>query len=380
MDSSRIRKMTALFATTVLVVVIAFAAVAYGANSRAVNKQKADSAKDFGGMKALIKAAKKEGKLNTIALPAMWANYGVIMKRFQKKYGIKITNAQPEASSQEEINAVLQLKGTSRMPDVLDLGANVALANTKLYAPYKVANWKHIPKGLKDSKGRWYADYTGYMAIGYDANVVKPAPTSVKSLSNAAYKGMVFLNGDPTAAAAAFNGVVMASLANGGSPNNMQPGITFFKNLKASGNFQTVNPTAATIAAGQTPIVIDWDYNQLGAKNSLPQGSSINWKWIVPKNNVVSSYYIQAIVKGCPHPAAARLWQEFLYSNAKDGGQNEFLRGGAHPVLQQWMTKTGTIDKKTLKKMPKVTGTPVQLTQAQVAKGQALCAQQWPNL
>jgi len=373
------RKMM-LFLSVVLVAVAAFASVSYAANTRAVNAQKATSAKAMGGMAALIKAAKKEGKLNVIALPPNWANYGKIITNFQKKYGIKITSQNPEGSSQDEVNAVIQLAGTDRQPDVVDLGSNVMLANLKLFTPYKVVNWKHIPKGLKDPAGRWYADYTGYMAIGYDANVVKPAPTSVKSLTNSAYKGMVFLNGDPTGAAAAFNGVVMAALANGGSASNIQPGITFFKQLKASGNFQTVNPTSATIAAGQTPIVIDWDYNALGAKQSLPAGSSVKWKWIVPKNNVVSSYYQQAVVKDCPHPAAARLWQEFLYSTAMKGGQNEWLRGGAHPVLEQWMTKTGTIDKKTLAKMPKVVGKPVQLTQAQVAAGQALLKAQWPNL
>jgi len=250
----------------------------------------------------------------------------------------------------------------------------------KLFTPYKVVNWKNIPASLKDSGGRWYADYTGYEAIGYDANVVKPAPTSVKSLMNSAYKGMVALNGDPTGASAAFNGVVMAALANGGTGNNIQPGITFFKQLKAAGNFIPVNPTSATIASGQTPIVIDWDYNQLGAKQSLPAGSAINWKWVVPANDVVSSYYEQAVVKNCPHPAAARLWEEYLYSTAKNGGQNWFLRGGAHPVLQQFMTKNGTIDKTALNSLPKVVGTPVQLTQEQLQVGQTLLKAQWPNL
>jgi putative spermidine/putrescine transport system substrate-binding protein len=328
-------------------------------------------------MDGLVKAAQAEGALNVIALPDNWADYGQIMAAFQQKYGIKITSENPNGNSQDEVNAVKQLKGTSRQPDVVDLGANVMLANTDLFAPYKVAEWDQIPADLKDPTGIWYADYTGYESIGYDANVVKPAPTSVNDLLKPAYKGKVALNGDPTTASAAFNGVVMAALANGGSADNIQPGIDFFKKLKQVGNFLPVDPTPATIASGQTPIVIDWDYNQLGAKQSLPSGSSVDWKWIVPKNDVVSSYYEQAIVKGCPHPAAARLWEEFLYSAT---GQNWWLKGGAHPVLQQWMTSNGTIDKVTLSQMPPVVGTPVQLNQDQLAKGQALVQAQWPNL
>jgi putative spermidine/putrescine transport system substrate-binding protein len=379
MFKSRIRFMTTASLCVVAVALLVFVSVS-SASTKAVNKQKATSAKAFGGMAGLIKAAKKEGKLNVIALPDNWADYGQIMKQFSKQYGIKITSQNPNGNSQDEVNAVNQLAGTGRQPDVVDLGANVMLNNQALFAPYKVVNWAHIPANLKQKTGIWYADYTGYESIGYDANVVKPAPTTMKDLLKSAYKGMVALNGDPTTASAAFNGVVMAAVANGGSANNIQPGIDFFKQLKHDGNLLPVDPTPATIASGQTPIVIDWDYNQLGAKQSLPSGSSINWKWVVPANDVVSSYYEQAIVKGCPHPAAARLWQEYLYSTAMTGGQNWWLRGGAHPVFQGWMTQTGTIDKKALAAAPKVTGTPVQLSQAQLVAGQALVKAQWPNL
>ena len=50
-------------------------------------------------------------------------------------------------------------------------------------------------------------------------------------------------------------------------------------------------------------------------------------------------YYFQAINKDAPHPAAARLWQEFLYS---DEGQNLWLKGGARPVRADAMVKAGT--------------------------------------
>lgn len=83
---------------------------------------KATSAEDLGGMNELVKAAEKEGELNVIALPPDWANYANVIKGFEKKYDIKINSAQPDAASQEEINAAKKLKGTQRAPDVFDLG------------------------------------------------------------------------------------------------------------------------------------------------------------------------------------------------------------------------------------------------------------------
>src|SRR5919205_766302 len=112
---------------------LALVASADGA-SAAGNAATATSVAEFGGMDQLVAAAKSEGELNTIALPPDWANYGEMMSTFQKKYGIKINNAQPDASSQDEINAAKQLKGQARAPDVFDLGANVASRNTDLFA------------------------------------------------------------------------------------------------------------------------------------------------------------------------------------------------------------------------------------------------------
>jgi len=87
----------------------------------------AKSAADMGGIDALIAAAKKEGKLNIIAVPPDWANYGEIITGFTAKYGIPIDSANPNGSSQDEVNAVKQLAGTTRAPDVLDIGKAVTL-------------------------------------------------------------------------------------------------------------------------------------------------------------------------------------------------------------------------------------------------------------
>lgn len=324
-----------------------------------VNAREATSAEDFGGMEGLIEAAKAEGELNVIALPPDWANYAEIIETFQTKYGIKVTSAQPDANSQDEINAANQQRGKSTAPDVFDLGQAVALANTALFAPYKVETFDSIPEQFKDADGTWVNDYGGYMSIGYDSAKV-PEVTSVEDLLKPEFRGKVALNGDPTTASAAANGVLMTAIANGGSVDDVAPGVEFFLKLKEAGNFIPVDPTPATIESGQTPVVIDWDYLNAAETKKLP-----SWKVFVPQDALVGGYYFQAINKDGPHPAAARLWQEFLYS---DEGQNLFLKGLARPVRADAMDEAGTVDKEAFAALPKVEGEAVIASNEQSTK------------
>ena len=339
--------------------------------SGGVKASSATSAQAFGGMAALVEAAKKEGTLNVIALPPDWANYGEVIKGFEAKYGLKVDSAQPDASSADEITAAKNLKGQSKAPDVFDLGTAVASANIAMFAPYKVATFGDVPPALKDANGLWVNDYGGYMSIGFDAGKV-PAPVTVADLLKPAYKGKVALNGDPTKAGAAFSGVVMTTLSQGGTADDISKGVDFFKALKAAGNFLPVDPTGATIASGQTPVVFDWDY--LNVAQGAKLKGTMDWKTVVPAGAVVGGYYVQAINKDAPHPAAARLWQEYLYS---DEGQNLWLKGGARPVREKAMVTAGTIDKAAYAALPKAEGTPVFLTPEQTDKANTYLTANW---
>jgi putative spermidine/putrescine transport system substrate-binding protein len=325
------------------------------------------SAASNGGMSALVSAAKAEGELNVIALPLNWANYGTIIKDFEAKYGIKVNQANPQGSSQDEVNAVKSEAGTSNAPDVLDIGMAVAWANTSLFAPYQVAEWSDIPADQKDASGLWYQDYGGYMSIGYDSS--KYTVTSVADLLTPAFKSAVALDGDPTEANAALNGVMLASLANGGSISNIGPGISFFKQLNAAGNFVPVTATAATIDNGTTPVVFDWDYLNSASVVNLP-----SWKVFVPSDAVLGGYYAQAITKTAPHPAAARLWEEYLYSAT---GQNLWLQGGARPVEMSAMQSNGTLNQTYAAALPAVSGSPVTLDQGQASAAASYLASNW---
>ena len=132
----------------------------------------------------IVKNAKKEGKLNTIALPPDWANYGEIISTFSKKYGIPIDNQNPNGSSAQENEAVRSLKGDSRAPDVVDVGPAFAVSGAAegLYGRYFVSTFSTIPRSMKDTRGLWWGDYWGAISFGYNQNLIPNPPKTWKDL------------------------------------------------------------------------------------------------------------------------------------------------------------------------------------------------------
>lgn len=336
---------------------------------------KASSAKGFGGMDGLVKAANAEGALNVITLPPSWANYGKIIDGFKKKYPkITVNSANPDGSSADEVAAAKSLKGQSTAPDVFDIGTAVLQQNLDLVAPYKVANWSAIPDDYKDSSGKWYYDYTGLMSIGYDSSVIKKAPTSIDDLLGSSYKGRVAIKGDPTQANEAASAVYLAAVQSGGSADDVQKGVDFFQKLKQAGNFLAVTPTQATVQSGDTPVVIQWSFNNIAWGDAGGSTGNPNYKTVVLKGKAVGSYYNQAINADAPHPAAARLWEEYIYSPEV---QNLYYAAGAFPATLAAMEKDGTVDKDTQSSVGKAPTDLVQLSADQATTAGTLLSQKW---
>ena len=340
-----------------------------GASDSASDAATATSVADFGTFADLETAAKAEGKLNVIALPRDWANYGEILDLFAERYPeITINEASPDASSAEEITAAENLKGQDTAPDVFDLGTAVTLTSLDYFAPYQVQTWADIPAENKEATGLWVNDYTGVMSIGYDSSKF-PEPKSLDDLKKSEYKGAVALNGDPTQAGAAFAAVGLATVQSGGKLDDYQKGIDFFADLQKAGNLLKVDVTTATVASGETPVVFDWDY-----LNATHSADNANWKVKVFSGTGYAGYYNQAINKSAPHPAAARLWQEFLYS---DEVQNLWLAGGARPVRMEAMTEAGTIDATLAAALPAAPAETVVPTEEQSSNAGTLLGEEW---
>jgi len=308
------------------------------------------SAADGGGMDALIAAAKAEGELNVITLPRDWCNYGEMMDTFAAKYGIKVNSLNPDGGSADEIQAVKDNKENKgpQAPDVLDIGpAYGPLAKEEgLVTPYKVSTWDSI-EGTNDPDGYFFVDYSGVMAIEVNTDVVKEPPQDWKDLLDPKYKGKIALAGDPRASNQAAQSVYAAALANGGSLDDIQPGLDFFKQLNEMGNLLPLIADSGPIGKGETPITFQWSWNAYAHKDNFAGNPNI--EIIFPKSVTWGGYYYQAISAYAPHPAAARLWEEYLYS---DEGQLTWVKGYCAPARLADLTKRGVISAELQAKLP----------------------------
>ena len=331
-----------------------------------------------GDLTALVAACKKEGKVNLIALPDEWANYKGILKSFRDKYaGVQNPVASPDISSKEEQDAVVNLAGQADMPDSVDVSPAIAqsMVDAGLFAPYTPTIAGQLPAGLQDANHNWVAAYYGIMAVSTNTTIVKNAPKTFADLKKPEYKGLVALNGDPRESGAAFAAVMAASLANGGSADDIMPGVKYFADLKKSGNLGASNVTKATVLSGETPIAIDWSYNVPGLAADL-KAAGLTMETNFPTDGVYGGFYAQGVVKNSPHQACSKLWLEHILS---DEGALGYLAGGAMPARYAELVKAGKVTAELKKNLPpdNLIAQIKFLTPAQIAKAKDVLAANW---
>ena len=330
----------------------------------------------------LVAACKKEGMLTIIATPPDWANYGEIFYDFQATTGVAINSLDPNAGSSDELAAIVANKGNKgpQAPDIVDVGYAYGAQGVTAgdYQPYKGTYWSKLPAttlGIPtyDSNGMWTVGYYGIMVIETNTSVVKNPPKNWSDLLDPQYKGQVALAGDPQSSNQAIQAVYAAALANGGSLDNAQPGLDFFKKLNAEGNFVPVIAKVGTIAQGATPIELAWNYNALGDKQSLAGNPPIEIDYPSPS---IGGAYVQAISAYAPHPNCAKVWMEIIHS---DQGQLAWIKGGASGVSEADMISRSAVPADVLKTLPdpKVLSAAVAPTVAQLTAAKTLITGGW---
>lgn len=300
----------------------------------------------------IVEAAKKEGMLSTIALPHDWCGWEGILAGFKAKYPeITINELNPDAGSADEIEAIRANKGNTgpQAPDVIDVGLAFGPSSTKegLLLPYKVSTFDGIE--VKDPEGHWYGGYYGVLAFEVNTDIVKEVPQDWSDLLKPEYANAVALAGDPRAANQAILSVYAAGLAasGGDASKASEAGLDFFKQLNEKGNFVPVIGKASSLAQGTTPIIVRWDYNALADRDTLAGNPPV--EVVVPKSGVLAGVYAQAISAYAPHPNAAKLWLEYIYS---DEGQLGFLKGYCHPARFNQLVSEGKVPQDVLDKLP----------------------------
>ncbi|WBU54778.1 ABC transporter substrate-binding protein [Paracoccus sp. SCSIO 75233] len=301
----------------------------------------------------LIDAAKEEGMLTTIALPHSWCGYGEVIEGFKAKYGIEINELDPNAGSGDELEAIKANEGNTgpQAPDVIDVGLSFGPAAMEqgLIQPYKVSTWDSIPDDAKEADGYWYGDYYGVLAFAVNKDIFPEAPTSFADLKDPQYANAIAIPGDPRTGNSSMMTVLAGGISTGAESGGdaLNAGIAYFKELKESGNLVPVNGNAQNLAQGTTPIYFDWDYNLLAMRDKLAGNPPV--EVVVPSDSVVAGVYVQAISAYAPHPNAAKLWMEYLYS---DEGQLGWLKGYCHPIRFNDMAERGVIPQELIDNLP----------------------------
>ncbi|OSM42579.1 iron-siderophore ABC transporter substrate-binding protein [Nesterenkonia sp. PF2B19] len=347
----RTRDLTLLSTLTITTLGLAACGGDGGESESSATWRDASTVEDGGGMDQLIEDAQAEGTFNAMGLYEDWANYGELLEAFSEKYDIEIVNDTSTGSSQDLINAVVNRQGQDNSLDYLDTGMSFAqqAAADELLAGYTPQTIDDIDEDLRSGDGTWINHLGGTIAIGCDTSRVPDCPEDFSDLLDPKYAGQVALPSDPTASEGAFMIVHAAAAANGGSFDDIEPGIEFFAELSEKGNLVPVEANAGTIETGETPIVLNWDYLLQPIADDLAEEADIDLEIHLPSDGQVASFYAASLNDDAPHPAVARLFFEFLFS---DDGQNILLEGYVTPVRLDAMIEAGTVDQDALDALP----------------------------
>ena len=132
-----------------------------------------------------------------------------------------------------------------------------------------------------------------------------------------------------------------------------------------------------TVQAGDSIFGIAENYNLkptsiLFANSILGDNPTI--EVVIPKSAVLGGSYIQAISAYAPHPNAAKLWMEYLYS---DEGQLGWLKGYCHPIRFEDMKSRNVIPADLAAKLPEFNGPVAFPSIDQINNSKAVIAEKW---
>ena len=270
---------------------------------------------------ALYEAAKKEGLVtwysvilaNEAALP--------LARAFEARYpGIKIDHQRANTMLNAK-KVIDEARAGVIKGDVFDGSTTVVpILEAGLVEPYVPPNAAAIPEQYRDARGRWNAVLLEFLAVGYNADMVAPAdvPKTREDLLDPRWRGKMIWSSTPGFTGG--GGYVANTLMDMGE----EKGMAFLARLKA----QEITPhpgdghaVIELLAARKFPLGLQIFNHHTFIERGL--GHNIQWVKMEP---VLSFSNNMGIVRGGPHPNAARLFVNFALSPE---GQT-IIRDGRH--------------------------------------------------
>jgi putative spermidine/putrescine transport system substrate-binding protein len=288
-------------------------------------------------LKELERAARAEGKLSSVGMPDDWANWKGTWADLQRLYGLAHVDA--DMSSAEEI-AKIEAERANATVDLGDVGFEFgAIAKARgITRPFKPSTWAQVPDWAKDPDGHWALAYTGTIAFAVNTRRVPQVPRSWRALFAS---GVRIGIGEVGRAAQGNAGVLAAAIALGGDETRLAPALAEFAKVVKGRRLVTANPSPAQMERAEADVFVLWDFNGLSYRDKIPNAA--DYEILIPSDGSVTSGYTTVLNKNAPHPAAARLAREYIFS---DAGQINLAHGHARPIRADSMHLPDDVRKK----------------------------------
>ncbi len=272
---------------------------------------------------ALIDAAKKEGEVNWYT--SQIVNQFVVPAKdaFEKKYGVKVNYIRGDAS-----DLVLRITNEARagrvQADAYDGTATSAgLKKDGLALKWTPADAMRNGKDYVDPEGYWVATNLYILTPGYNTQLVKKGtePRTFQDLLDPKWKGKMAWATTPNSSSAP--GFIAAVLAEMGD----EKGVAYLRELakqNIAGMSVAARQVLDQVIAGEYPIALQiFNHHTV---ISAAQGAPSDW---IPMNPALGVFSVAGVTKDAPHPNAAKLLVDFLFSPE---GQQVFSKAGYIPV------------------------------------------------
>ena len=308
----------------------AAASTASESAAASVSGSSAGTSSDSSGLNSksldeITAAAKEEGDVESVGMPDNWADWASLWQNLKDNYGITHTDA--DMSSAEELQ-MFQTEGENGTKDIGDVGMGFTkqVIEEDLTQGYKTSYWDSVPDWAKGEDGKWMIAYTGATTFLSNKTLLdkdgQSVPTSWDDIKNGTYKVAIGdINGGNAQAA-----VIASNFALGGDLTNLDPAFEFWAQMAKDGRINTLDITQQNFETGEVPVGVVWSFTGVPYSKDI---TNYEMQATVPTDGSIQSGYASVINKYAPHPNAAALAREVMFS---DEGQTYLANAGGIPT------------------------------------------------